>query len=100
MHRQALGLSETVLGKEHPDILMSMSNLANILSDQVRYEQVEEIHQVLFSMPLNLLNITRIRGIIVWALIQVDVSRARKCPKAPRLISPSSPDARGPCLGA
>jgi hypothetical protein len=44
MHRQALGLSETVLSKEHPDILMSMSNLANILSDQVRYEQAEEIH--------------------------------------------------------
>jgi hypothetical protein len=34
-----------VLGKEHPDTLMSMSNLANVLSDQVRYEQVEEIHR-------------------------------------------------------
>ena len=45
MRRQALGLSETVLGKEHPDTLMSMSNLANVLSDQVRYEQAEEIHR-------------------------------------------------------
>jgi hypothetical protein len=39
MHRQALGLSETVLGKEHPDTLVSMSNLANVLSDQVRYRR-------------------------------------------------------------
>ena len=28
MHRQTLGLSETVLGKEHPDTLTSMNNLA------------------------------------------------------------------------
>ena len=45
MSKVALGLSETVLGKEHPDTLMSMSNLANVLSDQVRYEQAEEIHR-------------------------------------------------------
>jgi hypothetical protein len=45
MYRQALWLSETVLGKEHPDALMSMSNLANVLSDQVRYEQAEEMHR-------------------------------------------------------
>jgi hypothetical protein len=64
MDRQAL---ETVLGKEHPDALVSMSNLADVLSDQVRYEQTEEMHrQNIFSMPLNSLNIrTRIRGIIV-----------------------------------
>jgi hypothetical protein len=42
MHRQALGLSETVLGKEHPDTLMTMTNLVNVLSNQVRYEQAEE----------------------------------------------------------
>ena len=28
MHRRALGLRETVLGKEHPDTLASMNNLA------------------------------------------------------------------------
>src|SRR6202035_5684862 len=32
MHRQALGLSETVLGKERPSTLMSMRNLVNVLS--------------------------------------------------------------------
>jgi hypothetical protein len=57
MRQQALGLNEPVLGKEHPDTLMRMSNLANVLSDQVRYEQAEEIHrQATFSMPLNSLN--------------------------------------------
>ena len=30
MHREALRLSETVLGKEHPDTLTIMSNLANV----------------------------------------------------------------------
>ena len=46
MDRQAL---ETVLGKEHPDALVSMSNLADVVSDQVRYEQTEEMHrQALF----------------------------------------------------
>jgi hypothetical protein len=45
MHRQELWLSETVLGKKHPDTLMSMSNLANVLNDQVRHEQAEEMHR-------------------------------------------------------
>ena len=45
IHRQALGLSETVLGKEHPSILMSMSNLANVLSDQGKHEDAEEMHR-------------------------------------------------------
>jgi hypothetical protein len=30
-HRQALGLQETVVGKEHPDTLTSMANLARVL---------------------------------------------------------------------
>jgi hypothetical protein len=44
-HRQALGLRETVLGKEYPSTLMSMSNLANALSDQGKHEEAEEMHQ-------------------------------------------------------
>jgi hypothetical protein len=43
MHRQVLGLSETVLGKEHPSTLTSMNNLAIVLRDQGKYEQAEEI---------------------------------------------------------
>ena len=31
IHRQTLRLRETVLGKDHPDTLMSMSNLAESL---------------------------------------------------------------------
>jgi hypothetical protein len=45
MHRQALGLQETVLGKEHPSTLTSMNNLATVLSDQNKYEQAEEMHR-------------------------------------------------------
>jgi prophage maintenance system killer protein len=45
MHRQALGLRETVLGKEHPYTLTSMNNLANLLSNQGKYEQAEEMHR-------------------------------------------------------
>jgi hypothetical protein len=45
MFRQALGLSETVLGKEYPDTLTSMNNLAEVLSGQSKYEQAEEIHR-------------------------------------------------------
>lgn len=31
MHRQTLALREKVLGKKHPDTLMSMNNLASVL---------------------------------------------------------------------
>jgi len=51
-HRQALELNEPVLGKEHPDTLMSASNLMNVLSDQVRYGQAEEIHPFSTSTPV------------------------------------------------
>ena len=34
MHRQVLGLMETVLGNEYPDTLTSMGNLAEVLSHQ------------------------------------------------------------------
>jgi hypothetical protein len=44
MHRQALGLSDTVLGKEHPSTLTSVNNLATVLRDHGKYEEAEEIH--------------------------------------------------------
>jgi hypothetical protein len=34
MHRQVLGLRETVLGKGHPETLTSTSNLATVLRNQ------------------------------------------------------------------
>ena len=43
MQRQELGLRETVFGKEHPDTLTSMNNLAGMLRDQGKSEQAEEI---------------------------------------------------------
>jgi Tetratricopeptide repeat len=44
MHRQALRLSETVLGKEHSNTMISMNNLATVLRNQGKYEQAEEMH--------------------------------------------------------
>jgi tetratricopeptide (TPR) repeat protein len=41
MHRQALRLRETVLGKEHPATLTSM---AGALRGQGKHEQAEEMH--------------------------------------------------------
>ena len=45
MHRKALALMETVLGKEHPDTLTSMDNVALLLSSQGKYEEAEDIHR-------------------------------------------------------
>jgi tetratricopeptide (TPR) repeat protein len=45
MHRQALRLSETILGKEHPSTLASMNNLTAVLSNQGKYDQQERPSQ-------------------------------------------------------
>jgi tetratricopeptide (TPR) repeat protein len=45
MHRQTLQLKETVLGKEHPDTLMSMNNLAESLRQQGKYADAEAMHR-------------------------------------------------------
>jgi predicted Zn-dependent protease len=43
MCRQALGLREVVLGKEHPDTLVSMNYPASVLRNQGKYQQAEEM---------------------------------------------------------
>ena len=45
MHRQALELRETVLGKEHPDTLTSMNNLATVLRREGKYKKSEQMHR-------------------------------------------------------
>lgn len=37
--------TEKMLGKEHPDTLGSMNNLALMLSSQGKYDEVEEMHR-------------------------------------------------------
>ena len=37
--------AEKILGKEHPDTLKSMNNLAEVLSSQGNYEEAERIHR-------------------------------------------------------
>ena len=49
MHRRALELRETVLGKEHPNTLTSMSNLAGVLESQGKYEDASTLCQQAFS---------------------------------------------------
>ncbi|KAK8092124.1 uncharacterized protein PG998_015137 [Apiospora kogelbergensis] len=45
MCRQTLGLTETVLGREHPDTLDSMNNLAVVLDSQGKYAEAEQMHR-------------------------------------------------------
>jgi hypothetical protein len=45
MHRRVLTLSETVLGKEYPDLLTSMNNLATVLSDLGKHGEAEEMYR-------------------------------------------------------
>ncbi|KAJ3571480.1 hypothetical protein NPX13_g5363 [Xylaria arbuscula] len=43
LYRQTLELREEVLGREHPDTLASMNNLAGVLDSQGKYEEAEAI---------------------------------------------------------
>ena len=45
LNRRALEGKETVLGKDHPDTLISMHNLASVLRDQGKYEAAEELNR-------------------------------------------------------
>jgi Tetratricopeptide repeat len=45
MHRQALRLRETVLGKEHPETLTSIYNLAYLLSTRKRFSEADALYQ-------------------------------------------------------
>jgi Tetratricopeptide repeat len=45
MHRQTVKLREKVLGREHPETLTSMNNLALVLSEQGEYEQAKKVRR-------------------------------------------------------
>ncbi|SPJ80264.1 uncharacterized protein FTOL_08656 [Fusarium torulosum] len=45
IHRQTLELREKELGKDHPDTLTSINNLANVLDNQGEYEEAEQMHR-------------------------------------------------------
>jgi hypothetical protein len=45
MNRQTLALQEKVLGPEHLDTLISISNLAGVLDRQGKYKEVEAINR-------------------------------------------------------
>jgi hypothetical protein len=50
MHRQTLQLTQKILGKNHPDTLGSLNNLANSLYHQGKYGEAEMIHRQAFQL--------------------------------------------------
>ena len=45
MNRRALEGYEKVLGREHPDTLTSVNNLASVLRYQGKYEEAEQMNR-------------------------------------------------------
>jgi tetratricopeptide (TPR) repeat protein/nucleoside phosphorylase len=55
MHRQTLELKEKVLGKEHPDTLDTMNNLALVLDNRGKYEEAEHMHRLALEGSMKVL---------------------------------------------
>jgi len=55
MHRQVLEVQERVRGKEHPDTLGSMMNLANALHNQGKYAEAEQMHRQVLEVEKRVL---------------------------------------------
>src|SRR5436190_106243 len=50
IYRQMLQLQETVLGKDHPNMLGSMNNLAVSLNQQGKYAEAEAMHRQMLQL--------------------------------------------------
>ncbi|KAF2181608.1 hypothetical protein K469DRAFT_501942, partial [Zopfia rhizophila CBS 207.26] len=50
MHQETLALREKAVGKEHPDTLSSMNDLARALSDQRKYAEAILLMQQCFQL--------------------------------------------------
>ena len=46
---------EKMLGKEHPNTLTSINNLAGVLSSQGKYEEAEEMHRQALTLKKRVL---------------------------------------------
>jgi hypothetical protein len=55
MISQTLALSETVLGREHPSTLATMSNLAQVLDHQGKYEEAEAMNRQTLALKESVL---------------------------------------------
>ena len=55
IHRQALGLKEAVLGKEHSGALVSVANLATFYWNQKRWEEAENLERQVMETHSKLL---------------------------------------------
>jgi tetratricopeptide (TPR) repeat protein len=45
LYRQALAARQRILGKDHPDTLMSMKNLADLLEAQGKKEEARQLRE-------------------------------------------------------
>ncbi|EFY88023.1 kinesin light chain 1 [Metarhizium acridum CQMa 102] len=50
MYRKALELQKAALGKDHPDTLTSMNNLANVLNSLGKYKMAEKMHRQILKL--------------------------------------------------
>ncbi|KAF2178436.1 hypothetical protein K469DRAFT_332849 [Zopfia rhizophila CBS 207.26] len=54
MHRETLTLRVKISGKEYPDTLTSMNNVAMALSDQGKYAEAEKMHQETLALRVKI----------------------------------------------
>jgi tetratricopeptide (TPR) repeat protein len=69
MHRLALGLTETVLGKEHPSTLTSMNNLAMLLRNQGKHEEAESMYRQALGLMETVLGKEHPSTLIHWYIL-------------------------------
>ena len=55
INQQTLALREKVLGKEHPDTLTSISNVASLLESQGKHDEAMQLFSAKLIVPLGLL---------------------------------------------
>ena len=49
LYQRSLGIRETKLGKDHPDVATSLNNLAALYRTQGKYEEAEPLYKRLFN---------------------------------------------------
>ena len=87
---------EKVLGKEHPDTLGSMNNLASVLSSQGKYKEAEEIHGQALALRETVLGKEHPDTLGSMNNLALVLKRARSSFKQALPANEDVPKARGP----
>ena len=74
-----------MLGKEHPDTLMSINNLALALSRQGKYEEVEQIYQQALTLIERVLGKKHLSTLMSMNNLAEVLSRQSKYKEAKRI---------------